>query len=114
MRPEVWRLRIMLTNGPPVSLVPFRIAHSRFEDALCITALYIHRYGQPDDPSGGLDPVSVAPISACVLNIVEKDEGIDAPDQVEIALPRYVVRLADRHAHARIPSSAGCRQPRCD
>src|SRR5207249_10607823 len=46
---------------------------------------------------GRLDDVSISPVSFGVLNIVEQDELLHRIDEVEVAFPRNVIGLDDRH-----------------
>ena len=50
-----------------------------------------NRNSQPLQTVGSFDPVPISPIIFCVLGFVINNELIDAPDDVEIALPWNVV-----------------------
>ena len=72
--------------GLPRRVPEFNLA----DQALAVVA------GGNRDPLGagtGLDAVAVAPVVLGVLNVVVEDEKIDVVNDVEVTLPRDVVRL---------------------
>lgn len=59
--------------------------------------------GQPSESVGRLDPISVAPVILCVLDVVVQDELVGPIDEIKVPLPWNVVRLD--HGKCSLPSS---------
>src|SRR5712691_3997884 len=83
----------------PLSPVP--ISNSSLVDSLTETTRCADRDRQPDHTICGPNSIAVSPVILGELNTVKNDEFIAQPDQIEIAAPRYVVRLqnCDSFAH---------------
>ena len=110
---EVRRAAIGLLDRAPVRAPPAGVGDPRLVDALVVAALRLHRDRQPAQSVGRLDPVAVAPVAARVLHVVEQHERVDLVHEVEVAAPRDVVGLHDRHAaagaRARPPAASRAR-----
>src|SRR4029079_5756224 len=87
---EMPRSAIVLLQAIPVFSAPFGIAQQRFLDRLAKMVKHWNR--QPSNPTRCLDLVPIPPVVLRKLGRVIKDEFVDAVDQVEVALPRDVVR----------------------
>src|SRR4051794_6707391 len=112
-RVEVRGSRVGLTKCLPVALGPARLGDADLVDPLLVAALDLDGDRQPQEPLRGLHAVSVAPVALGVLPLVEQDEPVDEPDDVEVAPPRHVARLDRSDAlHASGPSPATWRSGR--
>ena len=104
---EVRGAAVVLAQRLPVHALPARVldldlAHQAIEP----------RPGGDRDPlrpARRLDPVAVAPVVLGVLDVVVEHEQVRVVDQVEVPLPRNVVRLGDDDGrHASVPGHRAC------
>src|SRR5581483_2429573 len=93
---EERRTRVVRRDRLPVRLRPARVGDRHVLDRLEVAAADVDRNRQPLDAVPRLDAVAVAPVTLRVLHIVEQDELVAPGDEVEVTLPRNVVRLNDR------------------
>src|SRR5262249_15554565 len=63
--------RIVLANHIPMVLSPAGIRYSRLANGLCVAAADLDGYGQPSCAPGRLDLIAIAPVSTCVLCVIE-------------------------------------------
>lgn len=91
------RPAVDVAQGAPVTLRPAGFAHEDLLDALVEVPAGTDGHGQPEQAVRRLDPVAVAPVAPRVLHVVEQDELVGAGDELEVALPRHVAGLHDRH-----------------
>src|SRR6185437_3599047 len=91
------RWRIGLLQCLPVLLWPAKVGEPNVADPPIDVGSGWH--GQPLNAVGRLDAIAIAPVVFCVLDIVVKDEHVDVMDDVEVSLPRDVVRLQYGGAH---------------
>lgn len=77
----------------PVLGGPIRATDERLLDRRPEPALGADRYRQPADSLAGFDLVSISPVVAGVLHVIEENELVDASDQIEIAFPGDIVGL---------------------
>ena len=87
---------------------PGRIADFDVTDQLEVLPGHLHRPRQPLGAVRGLDAVSISPVTLRVLDVIVQDEDVDARNEIEIPLPRDVVRLNDGNPHRALPVARGC------
>ena len=97
----------MRPNSAPVTFIPCRIGYAGFFDGLQIPAFDVDRNGEPQETVRRLDAVAVPPVPLRELGVVEQDEFIDVPNEIEVALPRYVAGLDDRDGLGHAGGGAG-------
>src|SRR6185437_820623 len=91
--PKVGCTRIAVTKSLPVLLLPAGLVQVHVADETI--SIGSSRNSQPACAICGLDPVSGAPITCRVLDVIEKNELVHIVDDVEIPLPRNIRRLND-------------------
>jgi hypothetical protein len=92
----VLRLGIGVTQDVQVPFAPGGVGDRGLADLLEIFALGRDGNREPVETFGGLDRVSIPPIPAGELHVVEENELVDPVDEIEVALPGNVARLNDR------------------
>jgi hypothetical protein len=92
-------------NAAPMMRTPLGIINDRVFNFLKTPAFGFHWNSQPDRAIGGFYLVAISPIPPRVLPIIKQNEFIDAPNQIKIASPRYVIRLNDSYRFAHATSS---------
>src|SRR5947209_18064875 len=97
----------MRPNGAPMTFIPCGIGDAGFLDRLQIAAFDVDRNGEPQETLRRLDAVAVPPVPLRELGVVEQDEFIDVPNEIEVAFPRYVAGLDDRDGLRHAGGGAG-------
>src|SRR3954451_4434712 len=108
-RLEEWRPRVATPDRVEVLPPPrLRIIDFDIADPLRETSL---RGDGNGEPLGGIgsDPVAGAPVTLCILGVVVPHPYVRLPYQIEVANPRYIIRLLDndRPLHLHGPGSGG-------
>ena len=105
---EIGGAAVRLRNGLPVLARPSMVGNGDRVYRLEVLPFRVHRDGQPVQRPVEHDLVAVAPVAARELDVVEDHELVDRGDDVEVPLPRDVVRLEDgdgfrcRHPRSRL------------
>ena len=79
--------------GFPVLARPLGVTYSGLFNLLKIFIFALHGNGYPLRATGSFDLIPVPPVSSGVLNIVEKNELVNARNDIEIPFPGDITRL---------------------
>src|SRR5262249_28343847 len=97
-----------LRDGLPVLACPGSIGDLNRIYWLVVFPFRVHWNGQPERRPVEDDLVAVAPVAPRVLDVVKDHELVNRGDDVEVSLPRDVVRLENgngfrcRHPRSRV------------
>lgn len=88
-------------DGLPVIDFPIGVADCGVFDRLSPPTFDLHRHGQPDGTSRGLDLVSIDPETLDILHVIVQDDFVSQIEAVEVPLPRQIEGLNDDQAFFR-------------